>query len=261
MQNKKEKAFAGFLVRFFAYLTDMFILGILLFGFKIPAFIQMIGNPNGLYVRDVFFSYSIYDIVVFLLTSLYFILMTYYCGATVGKMLLRIKVVSVEERDLKFSEVVVREIFGKYLSAFIVCIGYLMIIPDEQKRALHDRIADTRVIYVHEEGAYKRFKEIKAKEDAMRAAAKARYNGPQPNMPYPPMGQMPQGAPMPPMGQMPQGVPMPPVNQANHETFMPPTDREVPVQPTGSIPVGAMNPENGEDNANVAGEDNTDNNQ
>ena len=78
MQNNKEKAFAGFLVRFFAYVTDMFILGILLFGFKIPAIVQTFSNPSGFFVRDIFFSYSFYDIVAFILTSLYFILMTYY---------------------------------------------------------------------------------------------------------------------------------------------------------------------------------------
>ena len=54
MQNKIEKPFAGFLVRFFAYITDMFIVGILLFGFKIPAIIQSFSNPNGFFVRDVF---------------------------------------------------------------------------------------------------------------------------------------------------------------------------------------------------------------
>ncbi len=168
MQNKTEKPFAGFLVRFFAYITDMFIVGILLFGFKIPAVIQSFSNPNGFFVRDVFFNYTFYDVIAFILTSLYFILMTYYCGATIGKMLLRIKVVSIEDRDLKLSEVVVREIFGKYLSALIIFIGYLMIIPDEQKRSFHDRISDTRVIYVHEEGAYKRFNERKAKEEEER---------------------------------------------------------------------------------------------
>ena len=168
MQNNKEKAFAGFMVRFFAYVTDMFILGILLFGFKIPALVQSFSNPGGFFVRDVFFNYTFYDVVAFIITSLYFILMTYYCGATVGKMLLRIKVVSVEDRDLKLSEVIVREIFGKYLSALIAFIGYLMIIPDEQKRSFHDRIADTRVIYVHQEGVYKRYNEMKAKEEEER---------------------------------------------------------------------------------------------
>ena len=184
MQNKIEKPFAGFLVRFFAYITDMFIVGILLFGFKIPAIIQSFSNPNGFFVRDVFFNYTFYDVIAYVLTSLYFILMTYYCGATIGKMLLRIKVVSIEDRDLKLSEVVVREIFGKYLSALIIFIGYLMIIPDEQKRSFHDRIADTRVIYVHEEGAYKRFNELKAKEEEERRLRKQMMAAQQMNQGY-----------------------------------------------------------------------------
>jgi hypothetical protein len=37
-------------------------------------------------------------------------------------------------------------------------IGYIMIIPDEEKQALHDMLSDTRVIYAHEEDAYRKKK-------------------------------------------------------------------------------------------------------
>jgi uncharacterized RDD family membrane protein YckC len=36
--------------------------------------------------------------------------------------------------------------FAKYISGLILGIGYIMAGFDEQKRALHDRICDTRVI-------------------------------------------------------------------------------------------------------------------
>ena len=36
--------------------------------------------------------------------------------------------------------------FAKILSAFTLCVGYLMAAFDEEKCALHDHISDTRVI-------------------------------------------------------------------------------------------------------------------
>jgi len=36
--------------------------------------------------------------------------------------------------------------FSEMLSSMILCIGYLMVAFDEERRGLHDRICDTRVI-------------------------------------------------------------------------------------------------------------------
>ena len=37
--------------------------------------------------------------------------------------------------------------FGKWLSSFILGIGYIMAGFDSQKRALHDMICDTRIVW------------------------------------------------------------------------------------------------------------------
>ena len=47
---------------------------------------------------------------------------------------------------MTFINVLYRETIGKYLSA-IAFIGYFMIAIDDEKRGLHDRLCDTRVIY------------------------------------------------------------------------------------------------------------------
>jgi uncharacterized RDD family membrane protein YckC len=48
------------------------------------------------------------------------------------------------------SKLGIGRIIGRYfshvISAIILCIGYIMAAFDEEKRALHDRICDTRVI-------------------------------------------------------------------------------------------------------------------
>jgi uncharacterized RDD family membrane protein YckC len=36
--------------------------------------------------------------------------------------------------------------FAEVVSSLILMIGYLMVIFDDEKRALHDRICDTRVV-------------------------------------------------------------------------------------------------------------------
>ena len=58
--------------------------------------------------------------------------------------------VSAEHRRPTFFEIAFREIIGRYLSTFILYIGYLMIGAGDQKEALHDYLADTRVVYALE---------------------------------------------------------------------------------------------------------------
>ena len=41
----------------------------------------------------------------------------------------------------------VKRYFAQWVSALILMIGYFMAAIDEQKRALHDRICDTRVVH------------------------------------------------------------------------------------------------------------------
>jgi uncharacterized RDD family membrane protein YckC/DNA-directed RNA polymerase subunit RPC12/RpoP len=66
-------------------------------------------------------------------------------GATPGKMLMRIKVVTPEGGRVSYGRATGRY-FGKMLSGIILYIGFLMAFWDEEKRALHDRICKTRVI-------------------------------------------------------------------------------------------------------------------
>ena len=66
-------------------------------------------------------------------------------GATLGKMACRIKVVTSDGGPVGYGRAFGRY-FAKILSSLICLIGYFMAIPDQEKRALHDRICDTRVV-------------------------------------------------------------------------------------------------------------------
>jgi uncharacterized RDD family membrane protein YckC len=69
-----------------------------------------------------------------------------YRGATPGKMALGLKVVRSNGASLGWGVS-----FGRYfmqiVSGLILLIGYIMVAFDSEKRALHDRVCDTRVVY------------------------------------------------------------------------------------------------------------------
>lgn len=151
MQTRtNHQVYAGFFVRLAAYLIDWIIVGIALLTVRIPIGISSFAYPGNWLARDFIFQYSIADIITYLLSATYFILLTYYTGRTLGKRLLSLRVISAEDRDLTFFEVVYRETVGKFLSGVVFSIGYLMIGIDKEKRGIHDWLADTKVIYFHE---------------------------------------------------------------------------------------------------------------
>ena len=137
--NTKDQVYAGFFVRLTAFLIDMIIVSVAL---------------AVILVRNFVFQYSIVDIVCYLLTVLYFVLMTYYTGATLGKKLFQLRVVSTEDRKMTFFEVLYRESIGRFLSGVIMNLGYLLILAQKEHRGIHDLLADTSVIYYHEKKVY-----------------------------------------------------------------------------------------------------------
>ena len=155
MQNKTDNlVYAGFFVRFAAYLADMVIVSAALLFVRLPVWFTGIINPGNFLLRDFIFKYSVADILFYVLASSYFILLTYFTGATLGKRLFNIRVISVEERRYTFFEVVFRETVGRFLAKIILCAGYIMVGLDKQKRGLHDLLSDTCVVYCHERRVY-----------------------------------------------------------------------------------------------------------
>ena len=66
-------------------------------------------------------------------------------GATPGKMACKIEVIRSDGTPLTYGRATGRY-FADYLSKLTLFIGYIMAAFDEEKRALHDRICDTRVV-------------------------------------------------------------------------------------------------------------------
>jgi uncharacterized RDD family membrane protein YckC len=85
-------------------------------------------------------------LVSMLVAFLYEVIMIRYFGATVGKMAIGVKVIRTDGGDVGWG-VSIGRYFMKIVSGMILAIGYIMAGFDDEKRALHDRVCDTRVVY------------------------------------------------------------------------------------------------------------------
>lgn len=153
--NKEEAAFAGFWVRLAAFAIDSVIVGAALLVVRLGmsgVMALLAGTALG---GRLLFSYSPKDIVLYLCGALYPVLCLYYTGTTPGKRLMNLRVVCAGGAErLPLLSVVYRETVGKFLSGFVLGLGYLMIALDKEKRGLHDFLSDTRVIYAKQVKVY-----------------------------------------------------------------------------------------------------------
>jgi len=67
-------------------------------------------------------------------------------GATPGKMACKLKVIRPDGSSVSYMRALGRH-FAEMLSTLFLLIGYIMAAFDVEKRALHDRICDTRVVF------------------------------------------------------------------------------------------------------------------
>jgi len=139
--------YGGFWIRVVARLIDGIILGI---AQACIAFV-FLGTFGGQFLPSVMQSTSIglrlgFQFLSYAIAILYEVVFLRYQGATLGKMALGLKVVRSNGESLGWG-VSVGRYFMNVVSGIILAIGYIMAGFDEEKRALHDRVCDTRVIY------------------------------------------------------------------------------------------------------------------
>ncbi|USK69510.1 RDD family protein [Peribacillus asahii] len=132
--------FAGFWMRFWAYLADLLI----------------IGSLNRILIHPIFTltnqgdSYSFLSgevICTTIVFYLYFVLMTKFFRQTLGKMIFGLQVVALKEEHMTWGTLLFRECIGRFISKFTV-VGYLIVGLLPRKQGLHDIFADTSVVLV-----------------------------------------------------------------------------------------------------------------
>ncbi len=144
VENKEQESalftLAELNIRALAFFIDMAMVSLLAFityGVGLY-FLHGAGSDLG----DAFFT--IY-LILFFLASSYFVVLNGYTGATIGKMLVGIRIVSNEGRDIGFWQSFVRWI-GYYISGIFIFIGFLWSIFDKNSQSWHDKIAGTYVV-------------------------------------------------------------------------------------------------------------------
>lgn len=142
--------YGGFWIRFGAKIIDWLILGILQYAIIIPlgimSFSSMasVGGPSS--AAKPFMFVAVSQMIALLIPALY---NTFFVGrfaATPGKMACRLKVVTPDSGRVSYMRALARN-FAEIISGLILSIGYLIAAFDGEKRALHDRICSTRVVY------------------------------------------------------------------------------------------------------------------
>jgi uncharacterized RDD family membrane protein YckC len=141
--NTGELKYAGFWVRFGAKFVDGVILGLPFMAVFILVLIPQTrsGTPHQFPILPLMIQFGF--IIIKMAYEIFF-LGKY--GATPGKMLCQLKVVTAEGGRISYGRATGR-CFSEMLSALACYIGYIMVAFDSQKRALHDYICNTRVIY------------------------------------------------------------------------------------------------------------------
>lgn len=132
--------YAGFWMRFWAYLLDILIIGSINRILVYPIF-RLFDWPLG--SVGMFAPVSIITAIIF---YAYFVLMTKYFGQTLGKMVFGLKVISLEGQKLNWSTVMFREWIGRFISGTILIL-YIVVGFLPKKQGIHDLFADTTVIH------------------------------------------------------------------------------------------------------------------
>jgi uncharacterized RDD family membrane protein YckC len=137
--------YAGFWIRFGAVFLDGIILKVvgmviaLVTGMSLTQAAGVEPNPQIVHQFVLIF-------VQMALAITYEVVMIGKYGATLGKMACKIQVVTADGERVSYLRSLGRY-FAKMLSGMICLIGYIMAGFDTEKRALHDRICNTRVVY------------------------------------------------------------------------------------------------------------------
>jgi uncharacterized RDD family membrane protein YckC len=139
--------YGGFWIRVVAYIIDGILLNILLGVLGLVTGVSLIPTHfTDLDTADALSAMGTMQTVSLVVTWLYFALMESSArGATIGKMAVGLRVVTDQGDRLSFLHATGR-FFAKFISALLLCIGFIMVAFTDRKRGLHDIIASTLVV-------------------------------------------------------------------------------------------------------------------
>lgn len=165
-QSQNGKHYAGFFVRLVAYIIDNAIVGlfggIVLFVMSQMQYLDLeavqglatewFNNPTSAdAINNLFNAQGMWDFMLFcsVFQAIYFIFFNGKFSASPGKMLLKIRIETAQGEKLTWG-LSCLHYMGSIFTQFTLTLyglGYLIVCIDPKRRALHDWIARTRVVY------------------------------------------------------------------------------------------------------------------
>ena len=150
--------YGGFWIRFGARMIDGFVLGVpllILAALLIPNLLKTQGAaPNPAALSGMVALGVTFFLVYFVGLICYEVLFLKYRGATPGKMACGLKVVRSDGSSLEWGVSIGRFVMWNLVTSGIPYINFILMLisgimagADGEKRALHDRVCDTRVVY------------------------------------------------------------------------------------------------------------------
>lgn len=134
--------FAGFWIRFWAFLIDILCINAVT-GITIKLFFRLF---DWSITGGLFSAYGLLSLIVYLT---YFTLLTKMNhGQTIGKMIFGIRVICFNEEELSWQTVLIREVAGRFIlraNPFLY-LGYLPTVFTKKKQHVGDYFADTSVV-------------------------------------------------------------------------------------------------------------------
>lgn len=139
--------YVGFWARFLSYIIDGIIVGVLAQVIMMVVLLPLSPLANDNEAMGVVGAITlVMALTIYLAIPIsYEVFFLGRFGATPGKMALGQKVVRPDGSPITYLRALGRTA-AEYLSGLIFLIGYIMAAFDDEKRTLHDRLADTRVI-------------------------------------------------------------------------------------------------------------------
>lgn len=134
---------ASFLSRMFALLIDV-VLITFVSGLLSTPFMMLAGSDNAAASATGSMMSNLLSMVI---QFGYFVGMTTYKGATLGKMALGLRVQNESTgQNLTVVEAILREVVGKFLSSIVLGLGYFWMLWDPKKQCWHDKLAKSVVV-------------------------------------------------------------------------------------------------------------------